>query len=255
MKTKESASAAILQLAQYARLIFRAQPNRRYVVGSFIIGKKIHLAVFDRSGVISSMGFDIDKDPETFIHIVVGTLFLDAVQLGFDPTITYEPGGTENYLLFKGTKYIITNVLYVEGVIRGRGTVCYNVYPADGNPFDEYIVKDSWVDTSREDSEADILRELKEQKIPGVPEIVGDEKVCVDGVADSTQRIRSTLFRHGEWMNEKYSRIEMREHHRILMRPFGRKLENFRSLKELLQAIRDVANSKSYSRSAIWNLI
>lgn len=236
-KEGASPSEAILQLAQYARLIFRFQPNRRFVIASYIIGVKIYLVVFDRSGALTTQGFNVHRDPETFLRIVVGLLFLDRTHLGYDPTIVLDAEGRRGHLFFKGMKYIIRDVVYVEGVIRGRGTVCYRVHPEGGDPFqdDEYIVKDSWVNKARAESEANILRHLNQKGVTGVPYLVDDEAVSFGGETDTTARFRFSLSNAGP---------ELRDHHRILMKPFGKRLENFRSLPEFMQVMRDVANSK-----------
>ncbi|KLO16812.1 hypothetical protein SCHPADRAFT_788511, partial [Schizopora paradoxa] len=210
-----------------------------------LIKDKIHFVVFDRSGAISTQGFNIHSNPEIFIRIIVATLYLNSVQLGEDPTIKLNEDGKTGHLYFKGDKYIITEILYVEGVVRGRGTVCYRVHRDKEDPFqdnEELIVKDSWVDTSRKDTEAKILRILNAAGVRGVPTLIDDEVVQFDGVPDSTFRARASFFLDGKWASKEDKEIEIREHRRILMKPFGRKLEGFKTLLGFVTAIRDVAD-------------
>ncbi|RUP49237.1 hypothetical protein BC936DRAFT_143002 [Jimgerdemannia flammicorona] len=60
-----------IQLAGYAREVFGAQPNRRFVQGFFIyhIGMRL---LFGRVGGISSPMTDIQQDIKTFARVIAG---------------------------------------------------------------------------------------------------------------------------------------------------------------------------------------
>lgn len=150
-------------------------------------------------------------------------------------------------------KYIIKDILYVEGVIRGRGTVCYKVHPVDNVNVD-YVVKDSWVDTSRGEEEHDIL--VKLAGIRGIPVVVHHAVVSIDGFPDTTARFRgslttsSTCIAAGKTHTTYSCRdkvgvpLEIREHRRIVVKPCGRKLDEFPSLPAFVQILTDVTQSR-----------
>ncbi len=235
------------QLSGCARLIFKNQPNRRKVFGVLLVGDEMTFCVFDRSGKVTSPSFNIHEKPELFLRVIVGLCYIDRETLGVDQTINLE-GPKENWTVeVKGKKYPIQKVVYTEGVIRGRGTACYEVRLESGKSA---LVKDSWVDMSRDEGEVDTLKSFANiDHSQYVPKVVEDEVVKFGGKEDTTAKIRESLLKKvtkdgkvtWEWIDEKYKRIELRRHERILLSPFGMRLEYFRSLEELLNAIKHIA--------------
>ncbi len=67
------------------------------------------------------------------------------------------------------------------------------------------------------------------------PEVVEDEVVEFGGKEDTTARIREPLLKKAikdgkttwEWIDEKYKNNELRRHERILLTPFGIRIEQF----------------------------
>lgn len=238
------------QIAGYVRAMFKEQPNRRSVISVLLTGDEMTFCVFDRSGKVSALPFNIHEQPELFLRVIVGLCYADNETIGFDQTINLE-GPKEDWTVeVKGTKYPIENVVYTEGVIRGRGTACYQVRLKDKSFA---LVKDNWVDMSRDEKEVETLDNIKDiDHHQHVPKVIQHEVVQFRGQDDTTARIRESLLREvlvdgedgekaWEWLEEQFKHMELRRHERILLTPFGKKLEEFRSLEELLNAIKHIA--------------
>ncbi|KAH8109268.1 hypothetical protein DFH11DRAFT_951749 [Phellopilus nigrolimitatus] len=232
------------RLLQSAYRIFTSQSNRRFVLGMTILNDYATFHVFDRSGVISSESFNIHTEPEKFLRAVLGFFLADDTDLGLDPSIVYEGG--KRFITVAGIKYEIVREIYVESCVRGRGTVCFLAV----HDNKEYVIKDSWVDDSGSCrvSEYDMLKRLKE--VDGVPTMIAQECVKIHGTKDTTATDRAFLHDHqllkdvstvleNKWTkaNEK---TKTREHHRAVIEPFGKLLENFSCLYELVLAIKTI---------------
>lgn len=222
----------ITQSAEGARVIFNTQLNRRHVVGFVLTDNLLSVLAFDRSGLVASSPFNIHENPSLFLHAMVGCLHIEETRFGIDPTVKID----ENSKTIQVGEewYDIIDVLHVEGALRGRGTVCYHVRK-DGK---DYVVKDSWVDTSREDREPKVLASLSGLK--HIPKVIKDCPVYYKGEPDKT-----SLFRESE--AGKTCTAEIREHRRMLLEPCAHKISDFRDLVELLTAIRDVVDGKSFT--------
>ncbi len=224
---------AIFQCAGGARNIFNKQLDRRFVVGYTLTGELLTVIAFDRSGWVASKPFNINKDPGLFLHVVVGSLYVDE-NFGLDPTVRLR--GEKKEIEVDGEWYDIVKVIHIEGVLRGRATICYHVRKDE----EDYVVKDCWVDRSRADKEADILKDL--QGIEHVPEVIKDVVVKIDGRSDTTAYFRRAKGDDGT--AKTYKDVEIREHRRMLMKPLARKLSDFRDLVELITAVRDIVDGK-----------
>ncbi|THH04002.1 hypothetical protein EW145_g5837 [Phellinidium pouzarii] len=246
--TADSASfnSAFRQILDNARMIFCSQRIRRFVLGViFISDNTMTFCVFDRSGVLCTERFDIMNDPEKLIRVVVGLLFADLIDLGYDPTVTVRvnEGGDgaskkEVVVALKNVEYTIEKTLHVERSIRGRGTTCF-LTEHEGT---KCVIKDSWVDEPYMRHEYQILEKISD--VEGVPKIMAHEEVEVRGVKDTTATDRLVLSYNdywktkGEWKG--IGKVERRVHHRILMTPYGEPLESFTCLHELMTAIKDI---------------
>ncbi len=213
-------------------MIFNSQPDRRFVVGFTFTGAFLTVIAFDRSGWVASEPINIHKQPWLFLHLAIGILYLEGEDAGFDQTVRLRCDKKE--IEVGGEWFNIVDVIHVEGVLRGRATVCYHV-EKDGK---DYVVKDSWVDISRNDREANILEKLK--GLDHVPKVVKDVPVLFRGKPDTTAFLRqsdSEPHRPGTYKN-----VEIREHRRMLLEPRAKNLSEFRDLVELLTAIRDIVD-------------
>lgn len=220
------------QLAEYSRLCFGHEKARRFVLCFTLIGDTMQLVKFDRSGVVLSHEFNVHKEPHAFLRIIVGMIIGDDYYLGLDLSFVVEEGKTWVYL--NGKRYEFVKNLLLECTNRGRGTVVLLVRRECDKV--ELVIKDQWVDDSRKLREPDTLKYLKKKDVGSVANIEDYQIVHfeVEGkpVKDSTEYDRSSE-----------SGAETRDHFRLLISPYGDKLENFRSLKELVSAFKDYVES------------
>lgn len=236
---------AIFQCAGSARMTFNSQLDRRYCLGYTLSGEWLSVIAFDRSGWVASPPFNIHEDPGMFLHVMVGSLYLEQKKFGLDPTV--EIRGESKRIEVDGEWYNIIDVIHVEGVLRGRATICYHVRK-DGQ---DYVVKDCWVDASRTDREADILEKLK--GLEHVPEVIKNVPVLFEGKPDTTAHFRRSRNKDGS--PGTYKSVEIREHRRMLLKPLARKLSDFRDLVELLTALRDIVDSESFHYQRVYSVV
>ncbi|KAJ6612801.1 hypothetical protein B0H10DRAFT_1881741 [Mycena sp. CBHHK59/15] len=238
---KSSASGktqSIVQLMNGAYLLFSSQDNRRFLISLSIIGYDIRVVIFDRAGMAVAKPFNIHQDPESFIRVLTGLMFAnDPAVLGYDTTIKVTGAG--RFIDVAGTQYKIIKTVFISDVIRGRGTVCWHVRH-DGRDF---VIKDIWADKSRPHTEAEILRMA--QDVEGVPKVVADVVVQINGVDDSTKNLRSTIRgpEDGKTLFEAYSNVEERVHRRLVLTPYALSLTSFKSRKELISIFIDVVTA------------
>lgn len=88
----DTVSKTWLDLGRYVREILTTQDNRRFVLGFTLCGSIMRLWEFDRVGTIASPSFDISKDGLQFVSVILGYLWMDEGQLGFDPSIKESDG-------------------------------------------------------------------------------------------------------------------------------------------------------------------
>ncbi|KAH8113924.1 hypothetical protein DFH11DRAFT_1598227 [Phellopilus nigrolimitatus] len=244
------------QLAQYVRLCYGNQYDRRFVMAFGIFNTNVSFYYFDRSGVYATEKFDAHAKPELFLRVVMGLLFADRSALGYDPSFTSEivmeneKEILKSYVTVADSRLEIIDVINQDCVIRGRGTLCLKVKDENGNIL---VVKDSWVDQSRRDKEFKLL--AKVVGVKGIAQLVKHEHVNIDGKPDNTSSARAFMTEIIDWKgklverwttDEKWTRfrfIEFRDHYRISMTPFGDSLEDFDSLEELVLAGKDIVEA------------
>jgi hypothetical protein len=119
-------------------------------------------------------------------------------------------------------------------MIRGRGTVCFHA-TAEGV---EYAIKDAWTNKALKHNEAEMLHVASARNVNGVPSLVDEVVVQVQGHIDSTSWPRECIAQSHESWNT-LMKLEVREHRRLVMTPFASPLITFKSKVELLTALRD----------------
>ncbi|KAJ5895509.1 hypothetical protein N7495_007200 [Penicillium taxi] len=126
----DKASEAWLDLGRYAREVLSAQDTRRFILGFTICGSLMRVWTFDRLGVIASEQFDINRDGLRFAYIILGFLWINEEQLGFDPTIIIV--NKERYIEVEREssteRIIIDEVMYRARCIAGRATTCWKAH-------------------------------------------------------------------------------------------------------------------------------
>ncbi|KAM0347575.1 hypothetical protein ACHAP4_011296 [Fusarium culmorum] len=155
----DKASEAWLDLGRYAREVLAAQDTRRFVLGFTICGSLMRVWVFDRLGGIASEQFNINDDGLQFVFTILGFLWMNEEELGFDPTIKSE--NQERFIEINRNglteQIIIDQVMQRARCIAGRATTCWKAHP-EKQPKMLLVVKDSWQYPER-DEEGELLRE------------------------------------------------------------------------------------------------
>lgn len=221
------------QRSRYSEMAFDAQPGRRFVPAAVLAEMYISLLIFDSSEIFAS--------EEISIH--------------------------SNYQKSRGVEYKV-NCICNEFGIKGR-TVCYHgISQADES---EVIIKEFWDDVDRQETEVSILKKLNKRKpeefytpdgVRIIPEILSHEVLktkrpdhATGGwkFVDATTAIfrDELVVRDGndepKWAwsskDEKTrNKVEIRRLCRIVMKPFGQKLDSFTSKKVLVRAFADVVH-------------
>ena len=187
-------SKAWLDLGRYVREVFAAQDTRRFVLGFTLCGPIMRLWEFDRVGGIASSPFDINKDGLQFVSAMLGYLWMNEEQLGFDPTI----------LTSDGIRYIEvvrneqTERLVLDGLMKrahcvaGRATNCWKAHREGDSSKRPLVIKDSWQYPEREEEGA-LLREATEKGVVNIARYYHHQTVCVGGQDDDICNIRKGL--------------------------------------------------------------
>ncbi|KAF1358632.1 hypothetical protein EJ07DRAFT_122543 [Lizonia empirigonia] len=180
----DKASKAWLDLGRYAREVLAAQDSRRFVLGFTLCGSFMRLWEFDRLGGIASKQFDINEDGLQFVSAMLGFLWMNEEQLGFDPTII--TAGDKRYIEIERDdgkeRLVIDKVIKRVACVAGRATTCWRVHRED-EPNTPLVVKDSWQYPEREE-EGELLREATEKDVVNVARYFHHETVRVGGQDD-----------------------------------------------------------------------
>ncbi|RXW11292.1 hypothetical protein EST38_g14563 [Candolleomyces aberdarensis] len=222
------------QLGIYARQVFIQQPNRRYVRCMVVTEKRARFFHFDRSGAQYTKLFDIHKEAELFVLLVVGLCTTDERLLGLDDTIQWTVGAdgirTGGTLRTVGpdkapTTYtlLMEQKPWVRSSLLGRSIVCWPVQDQKGKRL---IVKDYWMSQGRK-PEYEILEEVKGG--PGLCQIVSYE---VGQGETKDFRGPTDKFAVGVFHNSIAIRITMKVDAKA-------SIDNFTSPEEMLAALRD----------------
>ncbi|KAK2471116.1 hypothetical protein H9L39_17347 [Fusarium oxysporum f. sp. albedinis] len=180
----DKASMAWLDLGRYAREVLVAQNTRRFVLGFTICGSLMRVWAFDRLGGIASEQFDINKDGRQFVSTILGFLWMNEEQLGFDPTTMTANGERFIEVNRNGSteRIIIDEMLQRAPCIAGRATTCWKAHPK-GRSEILLVIKDSWQYPER-DEEGELPREAAHKGVVNVAQYYHHETVQLDGADD-----------------------------------------------------------------------
>ncbi|KAK5212208.1 hypothetical protein LTR41_002450 [Exophiala xenobiotica] len=184
----DTVSKTWLDLGRYVREIFTAQDNRRFVLGFMLCGSIMRLWEFDRVGAIASPPFDINKDGLQFVWVVLGYLWMNEEQLGFDPTVKESDGKRYIEITRDGQKerLVLDTLMRRAPSVVGRATTCWKAYLDGDESQAPLVVKDSW-QYPEYDQEGELLREATEKGVVNVARYYHHETVQVGGVDDDVQ--------------------------------------------------------------------
>lgn len=228
-----------------AYAVFMSQPCRRFVVALSIARQEFRLHVFDHSGAIHSLGYNLHKSANLFVRIMYVFAFGNPASLGFDPTfidsslspsILFRPRSApamnrSRLVYIRDIPYTIVCPIFVRHLIRSRATSSWKV--KRGKKL--YVVKDYWTHKGRKVTEEEILKKIAGQV--GVPELVEAWTVQREGADETTNSLRPLFLVHG-------TEFETRIHRRLLITPVGEPLVNFTSLQELMSIFIDIVHGK-----------
>jgi hypothetical protein len=187
------ASKAWLDLGRYAREVLAAQDNRRFVLGFTLCGPFMRLWEFDRLGGIASEQFDINEDGLQFVSAMLGFLWMNKKQLGFDPTII--TAGGKRYIEIERNnrteRLVLDQVIKRVPCVAGRATTCWKAHREGDESRAPLVIKDSWQYPECSE-EGELLRESTEKDVVNVVRYYHHETIRV---SDQDDTIRGNVRR------------------------------------------------------------
>jgi len=188
------ASKAWFDLGKYVREVFAAQDSRRFVLGFTLCGSIMRLWEYDRVGGIASLPFDINKDGLQFTSAMLGFLWMNEEQLGFDPTILTSDG--KRYIEVvrndQTERLILDELIKRARCVAGRATTCWKAHREGDTSKTPLVIKDSWQYPEREE-EGILLREAVGKRVVNVARYYHHGTVRVGGQDDDIFNIRKGL--------------------------------------------------------------
>ncbi|KAJ2985587.1 hypothetical protein NUW58_g5449 [Xylaria curta] len=168
------------------------EETRRFVLGFTLCGPLMRVWLFDRLGGIASEKFNINEDGKQFVSTVLGFLWMNETELGFDPTIKSADGKRYIEIERDGSRerLILDEVMLRTRCFVGRATTCWKAY-REGDPQKPLVIKDSWQSPER-DEEGAMLREARSQDVVNVARHYHHETVQIQ---DADDDIRNNVRR------------------------------------------------------------
>lgn len=182
-------------LARYAREVLTAQDTRRFVLCFTLCGSIMRLWEFDRLGGIASSSFDINRNGLQFVSAVLGYMWMNDEQLGFDSTILESDGKRYIEIVRKGQseRLILDELMMRAPCVVGRATTCWKAHREGDESRTPLVIKDSWQYPER-DQEGELLREAMEKGVINLARYYYHETVRVGNKDDDIQgNVRKTL--------------------------------------------------------------
>ena len=214
-----------------AFMMFQAQQNHCFILTVTICQSKVYFNVVDQAGMVHSVALDMVAESTKFLHIFAGLAFEIEAHIGYDLSIMQN--GHLTTISCNGCEFVIIATIFVNSMIHGRGTICYCTW-ADGK---DYVLKDSWPNTSWTMPEFKCLETAEKAGIVVVPRIRGREDLMVDGVMDSTIIWPDNLG------GKPPKHIDAHVHRRLVLQPYAIPLTHFQSKRELISVLFDIISS------------
>jgi len=272
-----SLDKTIIQLSNYVREVFGAQPGRRWVHGFTLCGCYMRVWLFDRAGATGSTSINIHQQPRLFLKVICGYAGMDAAEVGFEETIKWQLD--EQEMVFDPTVHFTTKdpplpYIYISKLenrvkfmldpnpisrryaIATRGSVCWRAAIENGHNIGpwEYVVKDQWLAAER-DAEGVYLSKIPDGT-SGLPTYFwhGDITTSTGDLVDIEKFIRRR-FSYNSSKSEpipeiskvtqtskflaKSGTINNRVLTRLITSPVGLPLSGFETYTQLLCTLRD----------------
>jgi hypothetical protein len=221
-------------------VMFACQFDRRFVPAlSFVGDGRIMLTVTDREG---QMRFDCGnlRQPNleassNLLRILYYLMFEDVSYSGLDPHFSCDKkSGSVISVEVEGKRFELIQRIYTLEKLLGRGT---KVWIAS-HESNHYIVKDSWIQANRVESEIGHLQHMLGcPELQGlVPQLFCGGDVIINGRPDFTGAYRTAA--HGKVSARRL-------HRRVVTSPIGEPITNFNSKKEFISCLIDVITGKA----------
>ncbi|KAL7623845.1 hypothetical protein AAE478_005401 [Parahypoxylon ruwenzoriense] len=188
----DKASKAWLDIGRCVRQVFCTQDTRRFVIAFTLCGPFMRIWAFDRLGGIASDQFDINRDGLRFVSTILGFLWMNEEQLGFDPTIITSGGKRYIEIDHNGSRerLVIDTAIRRSLCVVGRATTCWKAH-REGDTNTPLVIKDTWQYTERGE-EGELLREATNRGVFNLGRYYYHYTVQVSGTDDD---VRSNVRR------------------------------------------------------------
>ncbi|KAJ2782860.1 hypothetical protein H4R18_002009 [Coemansia javaensis] len=268
-----SAAAAHAQLFQYTRMVYETQYDRRFAWGVTVCGTGVRVCVLGPNFAAASpcISLATEDGRAALVRLLVRWSFCEEHQLGYDPSIAYEPdsacwsiqvpglGGAAAETFYTNEMFAIADRLF------GRHTRCFYASPTVPRPGQltsacdgAVVIKDMWPEAP-EDEAADVRDEIKHlttisAELRGVDAVAGMYPTIVAGGRvqlprhdgdprhDTTPAVFGAVLQRaaaakGLGDRDMPPTIPPRIHKRVAMTPVGRPLRELASPYELVVAV------------------
>lgn len=221
-------------ITQKSFIIFCKQLCRRFVPSLSFTKDHFCFTVCDRSGIIKTPYIPLNDDNKgTLLRALAGLALAKEKFIGYDETMHCGATGEIKSISVGNDEYTVVKNLFMARALKGRATQCWHVQKGG----EDFIIKDSWINTKRTTSEIETLRILEDVK--NVPRLI--QGLDLPSPHDNG-KIDSTLDRRHQNLAK-----ENRVHRRLVMSPVAEPLSSFVSKKELIGALMDVVRSNVFS--------
>lgn len=214
-------------------LLFLTQDNRRFVPALRFDGSaNFSFTITDRQGQIRMPAMSLSIPGKAcalvLLRILAALMYGSPSDIGLDPSMVCDEKGNVVTIFVNKKEFSVFRRIYALQALVGRGTKVW-IVTRQGLC---YILKDSWVQSGRVESEINFLEAMaRHPRLTGhIPKLVEGEDLKIGGYGDST-----------EWYRVDIGQVDHhRTHRRHVTEPIGSPLIKFRSRVECLSAIVDV---------------
>lgn len=216
-------------------LLFLTQDNRRFVPALKFDGSgNFSLTITDRQGQIRMGVISIHASGTAcalmFLRILTALMYGTIADAGLDPSMKCDDEGRVKSIYINNKEFTVFRRIYALQALIGRGTKVWIV--TKDNQY--YILKDSWVQSGRVESEIEFLDLMASHPAlqHRIPKLIEGEDLRIGNHADST-----------EWYRTDIGQVNRhRTHRRHVTEPIGSPLIKFASKAEFFSAIIDVVD-------------
>ena len=149
-------------ICQKAFTIFEMQCNWWFVPSIAFTGDCIWFYLHDHTGEMNEeqriqKGKRLKKWMKRLVWFLTGLMLSEKMDQGYDQLMVWDNEGHIVEIMVQRLEYNIVEQLFKSHMLRGHATQCWHVW-WEGK---DYIIKDSWIDTTGQWSKLDILKALK----------------------------------------------------------------------------------------------